>query len=87
MAWYEAENVSVIPKYMNPPNCPQLHPIELYWAIVKRKLMNSGACANDTVSMLENWSLHAEKLSNKLVQNLKGRINRQTHFFLRSKEL
>ena len=33
--WYKVNNVDVVPKDMNPPNCPQFRPIEKYWAIVR----------------------------------------------------
>ena len=37
MDWYRTNQIDVIQKYMNPPNCPQLRPFEQYGAIVKGK--------------------------------------------------
>lgn len=36
--WYEANRVIFVPKNSNPPNCPELRPIEKYWAHVKHEL-------------------------------------------------
>ena len=29
MTWYRDNNIKIVPKDMNPPNCPELRPIEL----------------------------------------------------------
>jgi hypothetical protein len=71
---YETNQVDVIPKAMNPPNCPQLRPIEQFWAIVKRKLKKSGRSATDAKQMLQKWNFHAGKVSTELVQKLMGSI-------------
>ena len=34
--WCEQNDVKVVPKTANPPNCPESRVIEKYWAIVKR---------------------------------------------------
>ena len=38
MAWYRANKVKFVPKYMNPPNCPEARPIETFWALTKTQL-------------------------------------------------
>ena len=38
IAWYEANGVPFVPKTSNPPNCPELRPIETFWALCKRNL-------------------------------------------------
>ena len=40
--WLEANNVSYVAKDMNPPNVPELRPIERYWSALKGKLRNDG---------------------------------------------
>ena len=35
---YKTNGVHVVPKEANPRNCPELQPIERYWALVKREL-------------------------------------------------
>lgn len=48
MDWYDQNGVTVVTREVNPPNCPQLRPIETYWAIVKRKLLKTkGSVQNE----------------------------------------
>jgi transposase len=84
MNWYETNQVDVIPKDMNPPNCPQLRPIEQFWAIVKRKLKKSGKSATDAKQMLQKWNFHAGKVSTELVQKLMGSITKHVREFMLS---
>ena len=35
-------SIPFVPKENNPPNCPQLRPIENFWAILKRKVYAGG---------------------------------------------
>ena len=37
MERYEQNDVNFMPKIANPPNCPELRAIEIYWAIIKQK--------------------------------------------------
>lgn len=36
--FYAANSINFVPREANPPNCPELRPIEKYWGQVKRKL-------------------------------------------------
>ena len=38
LEWYEENGIQVVPKEANPPNCPELRPIERYWALMMRTL-------------------------------------------------
>lgn len=44
--WYTANNVRYVPRDCNPPNCPEIRPVERYWAIVKRRFKRSRKHAN-----------------------------------------
>jgi hypothetical protein len=44
-AAYERLNIKVVPKSMNPPNVPQVCPIENFWSILKRKVYSNGYIA------------------------------------------
>ena len=33
--WYNSRDIKFIPKSLNPPHCPQFHPIEKFWGIGK----------------------------------------------------
>jgi hypothetical protein len=85
MQWYEDNNVDIIPKDFNPPNCPELRPIEKYWAIVKRKLMKSGGSADTVEKLRHKWCTHADTVSKESVQKLMGTIKKKTREFIRGK--
>lgn len=87
MEWYKKNNVNVVLKNMNPPNCPELRPIEMFWSIVKGKMMKSGGAANDIASMNRKWNLNAKKVSTALVQKLMSSINKKVRAFVKSKDL
>ena len=58
MAWYIANNVYCVPKLMNPPNCPELRPIERFWAVVKRNLRKN---KNPLQQMKQIYKLSGKK--------------------------
>lgn len=87
MAWYEKNGVEVLTKNMNPPNCPQLRPIEIFWAIVKRSLKKNGGASKDIASMTKKWNQHAGNVSEEVVQKLMAGIKKKTRLFIRSSEL
>ena len=45
------EQIDYIDKTINPPNCPDLRPIELYWAIIKKKMFKNGESAETVEKM------------------------------------
>ena len=52
MEWYKKNNVKLMPKKENPPNCPELRVIEKYWAIMKRKMKKQKSFA-ETLKILK----------------------------------
>lgn len=87
MEWYQANKVAVMPKIMNPPNCPQFRPIEKYWAIVKRMLKKNGGVVQNVEEMHRKWNYFAGKVTLEGVQRLMGSINKHVRKFLRSNEI
>ena len=81
MEWYKQNQVAIVAKDINPPNCPQLRPIEKYWAIVKRFMMKSGAPANTNEQMLRKWNLNAGKVTDMGVQKLMENIKQKVRYF------
>ena len=60
MEWYKKNNVKLVPKTENPPNCPELRVIEKYWAIIKRKMKKTKKlCRN-----INNIKISFKKASN-----------------------
>lgn len=84
--WYEANQDDVLPKWLNPPNCPELRPIERYWAIVKGKLKRSGSIVENEKSMLIALNKYAAKVDRKCVQKLMSNIKKNTRHFIRCKQ-
>ena len=39
---YETRGVKYLPKEINPPNVPQMHPIENFWVILKQRVFSEG---------------------------------------------
>lgn len=81
LLWYKANSVDFIPKEMNPPNCPELRPIEKYWALIKMKLRKWPKVVKNANSLTVNYNKVAAKFDRKSVQNLMGGIKRKTREF------
>ena len=81
MEWYAANNVQVVPKDKNPPNTPELRPIEKYWAIVKRNLKKTKKTAKDEQQFKANWLSAAKKVDKVAVQNLMTGVKRKARQF------
>jgi hypothetical protein len=82
LKFYEDQNVDVVPKKFNPPNCPELRPIERYWAIMKQKLFKTGGTVKNSADLLQKWNRQASNVTISSVQNLMGSINRKTRQFI-----
>jgi hypothetical protein len=84
MAWRESNQVIVVLKNMHPPNCPELRPIEQYWAIVKRIMKKSGLAVHNVPAITKKWNQCAAKVTNGLVQKLMATISKRTRLFFRA---
>lgn len=80
------EKVDFVEKYQNPPNCPELRPIERYWAIIKRHLKKDGREASSVDCFKKIWSAAQRKVTEKVVQNLMGGIKRKVRAFFRNEK-
>ena len=40
----------------NPPNCPELRPIERYWALVNRELKSTGKESKNMQDVKNKWN-------------------------------
>ena len=74
MDWYKQNNVNVVVRDMNPPNCPELRPIERYWALMKRKLQKYKKFTKDIASFKYYWTKASTELSRSSVQALMNGI-------------
>lgn len=56
LKWFKDNDIDFVEKEINPPNCPQLRPIERYWAIVKRIFKKEGK-QNNTLQELKKTGM------------------------------
>lgn len=70
LEWYKANGVVFVPKDANPPNCPELRPIERYWALVKRELKATKKTSKDKRDFGYKWSAAARKVPETTIKAL-----------------
>lgn len=79
--WYTRNNVTLVPKEANPPNCPELRPIERYWALVKRELKSTKKEAGDIVSFRNKWNAASRRIPESTIKALMAGIpNKLSNF-------
>lgn len=60
------KGVRLVEKSENPPNCPQLRPIERYWGIIKRILRSDGRDITSLEDFKKMWVASSKKIKKKL---------------------
>lgn len=86
LQWYETNGIQFIPKELNPPNCPQLRPIERFWAIMKRKLKVNGSVVKSINELRTKWNKIAKTMDENNVRRLMKRIPGKVRKFLRNRD-
>lgn len=84
---HRSERSRFLGKTLNPPNCPELRPIERYWALVKNNLKKTGQRAENVDSFLRSWKNCSEKVSEEVVQDLMKGVRRKVRDFSRGEEI
>lgn len=79
--WYEKNNIVVVPKEANPPNCPELRPIETYWAQLKTNLRKTKATAKDISDFKRKCKRGADAVHDKTVLSLMEGMKRKVRIF------
>ena len=69
--FYFANNVHVVPKEANPPNCPELRPIDRYWAHMKKKLKYTNSVARNIQDFKKKWRNQVKNIDKVHVQTLR----------------
>ena len=72
--WMETKGIKYVEKDMNPPNCPEIRPIERFWAIMKAKLRKYFPPSNNVNQFKQDWSRATRMVSNSSVRNLMGGV-------------
>lgn len=79
-----SKNVDFVQKRDNPPNCPELRPIERYRAITKRYLIKDGQKVKTVEEFKQMWGAASRKISVDDVQRLITGIRAKVQNFYRS---
>ena len=87
LIWYEANHVNFVAKSANPPNSPELRPIEQFWALVKQKLMKTGKTANNKKDFIRMWKNAASKIDSQIVKTMMEGVKRKVREFSRHLKL
>lgn len=86
LQWLSENNISFVEKDINPPNCPQLRPIERYWAIVKGIFKKEGSLSLSMSDFKKNWSVASRKCTKATVQNLMRGVKSKVRAFYRNQQ-
>ena len=70
MKWYKQNQVNIVPRDANLPNCPELRPIERYWALVKRRLKSTSRRVDDIKKFRTSWNNAAKGVSETTIKAL-----------------
>lgn len=84
--WYKDNDVAVVPKQCNPPNCPELRPIEEYWSIMKGILKKKGGQVKSAAELQKKWTWACKQYPDSAVQDLMSRIRRKARTMAYSKQ-
>ena len=66
--------IEFVPEDQNPPNVPQLRPIERFWGYLKRTVYSEGWTAEDIPQLIKRIKLCIRKVPEKLAHNLMRRV-------------
>ncbi len=68
--WLESEGVVFVPQHDNPPNCPQVRPIDRFWAILKMKVYERGWTVSNKTDLAKRIKTCAKKTTRQRVPKL-----------------
>ena len=77
----EANDVVFVPKEANPPNSPELRPIEQFWAIVMDKLLRTEKVFKNDKDLKKEWMKVCKKGGTSVAQNLMGNVKSKVRAF------
>lgn len=79
--WYQRNKVNVVPREANPPNCPELRPIECYWAILKKNLRKTKGFSKDIKDFKRKCKIGADKVTQETVYSLMSGMKKKVRVF------
>lgn len=82
LEWYQNSNIILVPREANPPNCPELRPVERYWALVKRELKSTKKVSRNIEDFKRRWSNCSKKVSETTIKSLMEGFPKKVHEFI-----
>ncbi len=74
IAEFERLNIRVVPKDSNPPNCPQVRPIETFWAQLKKNVYAKGFKAESIQELIVKIKHELRVMPKNYCQRLMRRV-------------
>jgi transposase len=71
---FQRLKIKIVPKNANPPNCPQLRPIERFWANLKKKVYEKDWTAQTPEELIKKIKSELRKMPSNTCQNLMRRV-------------
>lgn len=81
LKWYADNKVNFVPKMFNPPNTPELRPIEKYWAIMKQHLLKRPKVVKTVEELKKVWVYMQKTVDSQVVQNLMAGVKAKVRAF------
>lgn len=75
--WYTSKDITFVPKDMNPPNCPEIRPIEEFWALTKAHLRKHVSPAETIQQFEKDWKKVSRLVAKKSVLNLMKNVRKK----------
>lgn len=84
LEWFQRNEVVLVPREANPPNCPELRPIERYWALIKREMKSTKKVAKNIEDFKGKWSAAALRLSDTTIKRLMEGVPEKIKIFIKN---
>lgn len=84
--WYNDNQVRFVPKEHNPPNSPEVRPVEKFWAIIKRKLIKSFKPAKNMNDFKKKWKIAVKMVGEAGVKTLMAHVKQKVRALANAKE-
>lgn len=85
--WYRDNNVVFVPKTANPPNSPEIRPVERFWAIMKAKVRKSSKVFKNELELKKEWMKVTKKVGSTIAQNVMRGLKGKVRAFSDGKEI
>ena len=77
--YLESEGIYTVPKNLNPPNAPQIRPIEMFWGALKQKVYDKNWTAKNRDQLIKKIKKCAKEMNSeiyiKMFEKLREKIN------------